>query len=319
MIDYSIIYKGSSENKSTFYVELNSDKPREVYFKVFNQYLNYVEYESKLEMVPNVIYWNYVVSNSKNRYVEFRDSETHDVVGLFSLEGIKDMFDYDYKSYIKNIFLNLNKNVKGIIFFIINEIMSLEMYQNDFVFIEEGDIVIDIGFNYGLFSLEALKKNASKIISFEPNPNLVNTFNKFIDEDKIELHELAISDYNGKITFHENIYNGMSTIVDDVNTINNKDSYEVNVRNFYDFIIENNINKINYLKVDCEGSEYQVFNSIPDDYLKNNINKIAIETHHRKNNNKVINLINKLKINGFELYIKYEEENSTIGMIYAKK
>ena len=84
------------------------------------------------------------------------------------------------------------------------------------------------------------------------------------------------------------------------------------------FILHNNIDKIDYLKVDCEGAEYSIFESIPFDFLKDNVKKVAIEFHHQIKDKKVQTLINKLKNCNFTLKIVYEE-NSNIGLIYGKK
>ena len=67
---------------------------------------------------------------------------------------------------------NDNKSI-SIIF---NEIFISKTYNNDFVCVAENDIVIDIGFNYGLFALDSLTYKPKKIIGFEPNPNLVKLF-----------------------------------------------------------------------------------------------------------------------------------------------
>jgi predicted RNA methylase len=62
--------------------------------------------------------------------------------------------------------------------YILNEIINLNVYNNEFVSINEGDIVIDIGVNFGLFTLDALRYNPSKIIGYEPNPKLIGFFKK---------------------------------------------------------------------------------------------------------------------------------------------
>ena len=110
----------------------------------------------------------------------------------------------------------------------------------------------------------------------------------------------------------------MSTIFQNINIENVGNSYEVDIISFNDFIIENKIEKIDFLKVDCEGAEYGIFNSISNEYLSNYINKVAIEFHHNILDVKVQTLINKLQDNGFNVKVVYEE-NSNIGLIYGKK
>lgn len=304
--------------KSIFYYSLNSREKKKVILRVYNSYLSYKEYEEVIELSPGSDFWTYVPSNNKNRYVEFRDEETLDIVGFFGLDGTIDIEDFDEFGYVKTIFNGLKPGEKHNVYVVFNELSARNTYNNDFIRVEENDLVIDIGFNYGLFSMISLKYRPSKIIAFEPNPNLIKTFTSFFKTSIIELHQKAVSNRNGKTIFYENMDPGMSTIFNDINIENVGNSYNVDIISFNDFIIENKIEKIDYLKVDCEGAEYGIFESIPNEYLMNNINKVAIEFHHIIDDTKVQNLIDKLKANGFNLKIVHEK-NSNIGLIYGKK
>lgn len=319
MIDYSIKFDGINENKNKFNYSLNSDLKRSVILKVVNTYFGYEEYSEELELSQNLLYYTYVPSNNSDRYVEFRDKETLEVVGLFGLEGVTSFKHHDNFGYVKSIFKDLKPGEKHNVYVVFNELVCHEIYNNNFICVEENDIVVDIGFNYGLFSVTSLSKNPLKIIAFEPNPNLVKTFTGFFKNDSvIELHQKAVSGYNGKAIFFENLDPGMSTIYQELDRGSAGDSYDVDVISFNDFIIKNKINRIDYLKVDCEGAEYDIFDSMPNEYLCNNIKKIAIEYHHKFEDTKVQNLIKKLIDCGFETKIK-KEENSTIGLIYGRK
>jgi len=318
MINYSIKYEGIDDNKNCFYYSTNSKTNKTVILRVYNSYLNYKEYDETVELIPNVKFWTCIPSNNSNRYVEFRDFETLEIVGLFSLEGLQDIEESDDLRYVKTIFNNLKIGEKHNVYFVFNEITTQNVYNNDYICVEENDFVVDIGFNYGLFSLTSLKYKPCKIIGFEPNPKLVKTFTNFYNGDIIKLYQTAVSNQNGKTIFYENLDPGMSSIFQEINDVSRGDSYEVNIINFNDFIIDNKINKIDYLKVDCEGAEYKIFESIPYEYLKNNIKKIVIEFHHNLNDIKVQKLIEKIKNCNFNIKIE-TKENSNIGLIYAKK
>jgi FkbM family methyltransferase len=318
MRDYSIKFGGINDLKNSFFYSLNSKKNKKVIIRVYNSYLDYMEYEERLELSPEFNFWTYIPSNNKNRYVEFRDEETLEIVGLFGLDGVIDIEDFDNFKYVKTIFNDLKPGEKHNVYVVFNEITSQRTYNNDFICVEKDDLVVDIGFNYGLFSMTSLRYHPGRIIAFEPNPKLVKTFKGYFKESMIELHQKAVSNKNGNVIFYENLDPGMSTIFDDINNVSQGDSYEVEVINFNDFIISNNIEKIDYLKVDCEGAEYDIFESITNDYLKNRIMKVAIEFHHKLSDIKVQDLIERLKRNDFNIELVYEE-NSNIGLIYGKK
>jgi FkbM family methyltransferase len=319
MKSYVIFLDKLKDDNNTIYYSTNSDKAETVKVKIYNQYFESIEYDNEVTIPKDGYCWTSISSNSRNRYIEFIDSKTNEIVGLFGLNGT---FDYrnifKHTSYIKNILPFLNKESKEDIQYILNEIYCLNYYNNDFVYVEEDDVVIDIGFNYGLFSLQALDNNAKKIIGFEPNTKLVKWFNENIKDDRINLHEVAVSNKNGFTSFYESEYFGKSTIYSDVNQKDTKESYVVRVISFNEFIETNNIAKIDYLKIDCEGGEYDIIESIPNEYLENNIRKIVVEFHHNIDNPNVTNLFNKLDECGFEIKKHYEDGAET-GMIYARK
>jgi FkbM family methyltransferase len=316
-MSYNIIINSVSDNFRKVDFKTNSLNTEKVKVFVKNNYFNSIEYETTLEMAPNCGYWFSTPLNHKNRVVEFRDYYTETLVGLFALEGSADFAEYDVNDYAKKSYINSSKGGKWNILAVFNEIIGHKVYHNDFINVEENDVVIDIGFNYGLFSMVSLKNNPSKIIAFEPNPKLVSNYQKFFNHEKIELHQKAVSNKAGIVTFNENNDPGMSTLLSDINTHNINATYEVELINFYQFIQKNNINQIDYLKVDCEGGEYDIFDSIPNEYLTNQVKKIALEFHHKFEDKKVQKLYNKIISCGFETKIMHD--NGSIGMIYAKK
>jgi FkbM family methyltransferase len=207
---------------------------------------------------------------------------------------------------------------RGNICHVFNEIVCQKIYWGDFVDIEENDVVVDIGFNFGLFSTTSMFKKPSKILGFEPNPSLVKIFKENFTNDTIQLYNYAVSDRDSKMTFYENGDFGMSTIKEDVNVEYRTKQYEVDTISINSLISKFNLEKIDYLKIDCEGSEFEIFESISEMYLTNNIKKIAIEFHDYLYGEKVQKLISKLEKCGFEIIIK-NDEGVPLGMIYAKK
>jgi len=304
-----------SDGNKIFYYSLNDNTAKSIIMKVYNQYLEYVEYESTFALQPDVNYWTSVPSNNKGRYVEFRDADTLEIVGMFGLHGEIDYDNIPHSSYIKSIVPSLDYNGKKDMHYILNEIFYQKVYNNEFVCVAENDIVFDIGFNYGFFTLDALTYKPKKIIGFEPNPNLVKLFNR-LNIDSVELHQSAVSNKAGSTVFYENNFSGKSSIHSDVNSDTSSNSYQVNICSFNDVAEQYNV--IDYLKVDCEGAEYEIFESIPNEFLTNRIRKIALEFHHNINDIKVVNLISKIKQCGFETKIDYKDGDST-GMLYARK
>jgi FkbM family methyltransferase len=220
-----------------------------------------------------------------------------------------------FDKYLDTIQSELSDTDKSDINYILNEILNLNVYNNDFISVSEGDVVIDIGVNFGLFSLDALQYNPKKIIGYEPNPKLIGFFKK-LNISNVELNQAAVSNKNGKVTFYENTFPGRSSLHSEMSPNTIKSSYEVDVYDINDVLSKHT--KVNYFKVDCEGAEYEIFEAIHMDTLSNKIDKIAIEFHNPPTDLKVVGLVSKIQTAGFEVKIDFDGTGTT-GMLYARK
>ena len=80
---------------------------------------------------------------------------------------------------------------------------------------------------------------------------------------------------------------------------------------------KNNIKKCNFLKLDCEGAEYEIIEKLPSKYFEM-IEKIVIEYHMFDLHPELLEkLKNKLLENNFKLETKMLF--SDIGFLYAVK
>jgi hypothetical protein len=80
------------------------------------------------------------------------------------------------------------------------------------------------------------------------------------------------------------------------------------------FINYYNIDKIDFLKVDCEGGELDLFEQIDKTFLSNNISKIAIEYHSNSIKLRVEQILTE---NNFT--IEDIVGSPEIGLMYAYK
>ena len=141
---------------------------------------------------------------------------------------------------------------------------------------KSADVIFDIGANTGIYSLTAatLNKNA-KIYAFEPSRN---TFKKFEQIhalngfENISLSPAAMSNQNGTATFYDydmshqysaSLNQAMQEQFSDAP----KSNYEVKTITLDSFIEQNNIPKIDLLKLDVEMHEPEVFEGFTK-YLK---------------------------------------------------
>lgn len=150
-------------------------------------------------------------------------------------------------------------------------------------------IFIDCGANQGQ-SIENFKKywmdwNEYEIHSFEANPDLSKYFEKYNDVKNIHFHPYAVWVENGTVNFYIGKHDG-SSIKKNKRT-GNLSKVPINVKSIdLSDWIKTNFSKNDYiiLKMDIEGSEYDVIPHLLENEVFEYINKFYIEFHNNKVN-----------------------------------
>jgi FkbM family methyltransferase len=169
--------------------------------------------------------------------------------------------------------------------------------------VEKGDVVLDIGANKGFFTLNALQKGASKVYSVEPVKHSYEQIKKLLgDFPNVELINKAIGETNGTVSMFVDLDASATNCVTTYGDMFGRESNSVEVESVnINTLIEQINTDIDYMKVDCEGSEFELFETISEKNLRN-IGKLAIETH----GDEIDNFVHKkLMDNNFKVY-KYD-------------
>jgi FkbM family methyltransferase len=175
--------------------------------------------------------------------------------------------------------------------------------------IQEGDVVLDIGANIGVFAHRAETRGASKVICFEP---MTPTYKCLIKNagPKTLTYKNAVggSFGNEKFFIHTDFTNtGGSTNTDQDHLSHDKDIlYTENVFKIDINEIFESFEKIDFLKIDIEGGEVEVLTNIKDEHLKS-LRCLAAEFHNtypefKSFQNDFWNRMLGLGFNGFILY-----------------
>lgn len=184
-------------------------------------------------------------------------------------------------------------------------------------------VVVDVGAHYGYFSLFALQNLSpnSRIVSIEPSSDNLKIFKeniKKVNDTHIILIEKALyskSDLNLDFNTSMEGYNHHIS-----HSIGNK----VRTISIEDIMKSNNISKIDFLKMDCEGSEYEIILDSPGEVFET-IETISMEYHDRKiDGYSPLDIVEKLKILGYSVR-KFEAsrdlsyQNLNFGKIIASR
>ena len=144
------------------------------------------------------------------------------------------------------------------------EIFVDKIYERH-VQVEEGDVVFDIGASLGPFTFSILDKNPSQVFVFEPSYE--------------EFKTLVLNTRHGNVT---HINKGIGNTVGEFNFTGVFDltgNYKLYSTTFKKVIEDYNIQKIDFLKTDCESGEYDIFTLENLFWIKNNVRKISGEWH----------------------------------------
>jgi len=185
----------------------------------------------------------------------------------------KDRIDYQLRNDVR--FRTRSKTYDGRI---INEIWVHNDYTPDGFEINENDIVIDIGAHIGIFSVFASKfvKNG-RIYAFEPVPENFEMLEYNISINNIKnitaINKAVTNKKEVTISTEPSLNTGGHSMYTD-----SQSNIKAEGISLEKFIRHNKISKINLLKIDCEGGEYEILLTMPDEIL-DRIDKISMEYH----------------------------------------
>jgi FkbM family methyltransferase len=216
----------------------------------------------------------------------------------FKLNYIKD--DYSLIDFIKT-----NNDYEGATREVVERILK------------KGDIFLDLGSHIGFYALIAARiiGDTGHVYAFEPTPATRDTLSKNIVDNNlsniITVESFGISDRS------ENVYFIVNSNSSECNKISQSDEGVENVITIKtisidDYAILNNIKKIDLVKMDIEGAEYQaimgmrnIISENPDIKLIFEYNK-KIMDENDSSGVKIFNLLKELGFNKFTIIYRGE-------------
>lgn len=202
---------------------------------------------------------------------------------------------------------------------VFKEIWLNKLYDQYGVKIEKGDTVVDIGAHVGIFSTYAAEQSQTgKIFSFEPfveNYKRLQFHKKVNNKDQIVPFNYGISgDAGTKVLYINSKNSGGNSLFKGENK---KEKVEIETLTLNEFCVNQKIKTIDFLKVDCEGAEYDIFNQ--DHSFLKGVKKIIMESHPFEGNS-VFDILKTLKSYGFKIHNENEIiSDKELNMVYASK
>jgi FkbM family methyltransferase len=130
-----------------------------------------------------------------------------------------------------------------------------------FVTVEAGDVVVDCGAYVGGFSLSAVNV-AAQVHAFEPEQeNFDCVARNFVGVENITLNHAGLYDETKTVTLHRSTSSvEHSLLVPDDGVV--VDSVEIQVFSLHDYCAGHGIGGIDFLKLEAEGVELEVFDGL---------------------------------------------------------
>ena len=186
------------------------------------------------------------------------------------LNNYKDCIKSKHSSYHFRNGYNISYNEQASAAHIFSEIFIGNCYplgNNN----KSKNVIVDVGANIGLFTFYAhMKFPKSKIISIEANPNNFKILEKNINDNKlrgcVKIFNNVISSSRGKQPFYLSTNPGWSSSYNKHGAKNGEMIYlePLSLSKLFQL---NNINRVDVLKIDIEGAEYDIL--LNDDFLDN--------------------------------------------------
>lgn len=172
---------------------------------------------------------------------------------------------------MKDKYLNYNLRTDGLNILDVNTMFHELFQRKDYDWwyeVQEDDIVVDLGACVGFFTCHALDRGAKKVYAVEANREHLKTLCYNVSEHWID--------------------NSKSCVVPIHAAIGKADRYALNYygenvdaprKEFMELMHEHQIHNIDFLKIDIEGAEFDIFKKENILFLKHHVKHIAVEFH----------------------------------------
>jgi len=172
---------------------------------------------------------------------------------------------------------NVRVNTSDIL--VIWEIWKAKIYDDVDFPIEAGHTVVDIGAHIGGFSIRAAKlAHQGRVHAYEAsstNYAMLEKNRQLNAVNNLHIYNRAVSHQNGELQFFLPGANGaLGSLLQEADS----PVEIVQATTLADIIIENNLRRVDYLKMDAEGAEYDIlFNCSKDTLAK--VRRLVMEYH----------------------------------------
>jgi autotransporter strand-loop-strand O-heptosyltransferase len=196
------------------------------------------------------------------------------------------------------------------------EVFIDKVYDNQYCNIKEGSVILDIGACIGAFSRFANSKGAKKIYSFEPDYLNYTCLMKNKSDSCIAFN-VGVSSKTKITKFFKDINIGGHSLADiDVNKTRTGEVENIMCVSINDIMNSISEDRIDYMKLDTEGAEFDILLECTDDNLRR-IRQMVVEFHHMMIKGRVVfdTIMTRMSNLGFNSFVA-NDTNGHTSMVY---
>ena len=192
-------------------------------------------------------------------------------------------------------------------------------YERIGIELQNGWTIIDIGAGLGDFSIYAADKSKQgKVYAFEPFPDSFKLLQENIELNGVQNvfpYQKALASKPGTLSLETGT--GIAVMHSTAQTSDNDTRIQVPSVTLSQAFTENNLLHCDFLKIDCEGGEYDILMNGDKETLSK-IKHICLEYHDGFTKHSHDDLVNFLQGNGFEVTTEPNPVHAITGILYAR-
>ncbi len=215
--------------------------------------------------------------------------------------------------------LTIEGRSQSVITDLIYEIFIEETYNPALFKIKPGNTVMDIGANVGVYSMYAAHAGAGQIYAIEPSEINTHYITENFSHNRLSapvILQEAVSDHEGTAKLYAGPLDSHNLLFNH-NHVEKFEKYtQVKTTTLEKIFDQYQIERVDFLKLDCEGSEGAIFATTPPAVWEK-VKKIALEYHNPMSILNDRQLLHILRSLGFKT--KQVRSDNWYGYIYAWK
>ena len=267
---------------------------------------------------------NYLASETAFQRFE----KTFDIIGIknkkmvdYYIEAIKNSPSRPYSRDSKFSLINtpngeivVDLSSPGVIVSIIQS-FYMRQYYHPMIKPNKGDVVFDLGAFDGITTLSFALSGSDAVYAFEPNKEMVNMIDSIMNynrvSSKVEIVPLAVDEKSGAVKLVERSGPAGNFTLESGSDSNN----EVAATSLDDFVQQNQISKVDFIKLDIEGAEIRALRG-GKNVLKKFHPKLAISIYHRPED--PYEILNFLLESGYrDFYLSHKWQSTADVVMFA--